>query len=204
MPESEKNEYFCGLMKIDYRYIFERTRQMLMKPVMAWPHVWEENRTGKEMFRNYLLPIVLVISILVFLFSLMSYTVLQSIGLAFINLVSSLSGTWLAYLLIREYLCGKLNYRNNQALSLTVYSSAIFTIFHGLGASMGDVFIGQLFTLLSILFVRTLYAGIGQLPNIQTNQKTNVLVISSLSIICIPVIISQLMMIVFRISAITI
>lgn len=191
-------------MKIRCQNIYERTRLMLMKPETGWPRVLESDFTAKEIFRNYLLPVSVVTAVLVLLLSLLTYTALQSVGLAFINLLSSLSGTWFAYLITREYLCGKLNYHDNQALNLTVYSAAIFIIFHGIGAALGNIFIGQLFTLFSFIFIRTLYTGIGVLPRISNGQKTNILVIASLAIICLPIIISQILMIVFRISAINV
>lgn len=191
-------------MKVNYKNIYERTKQMVLKPQMMWPEVLEEDWTIKEISRNYLLPIVIITSVFVLLFSFINYTVWQAIGLAFINLISALTGTWLAYLITREYLCGKLNYPDNQALNLTVYSSAVFILFHGLGSALGNIFIGQLFTLLSFIFIRTLYAGIGMLPHVSNGQKTNILVIVSLAIICIPIIISQILMIVFRISAINV
>lgn len=192
------------MKKINYKYIYQRTREMLMKPEHSWSSVLKEDFAPSDIFRNYLVPIALVISICVLLLSLLNYTTLQAVGLALIYLISALSGTWLAYLITKEYLCGKLNYRDNEALNLSVYSAAIFIIFHGIGNAMGNAFVGQLFTLLSFIFIRTLYTGIGQLPKMQAAQKTNVLVIASLSIICLPIIISQILMIVFRISAINI
>jgi len=77
----------------------------------------------------------------------------------------------------------------------------IFIIFHSIGNALGNIFLGQLFTLLSFTFIRTLYKGLGQIPRLHPGQKTNILVISSLAIICIPVIINQLLMIIFGISA---
>lgn len=191
-------------MKANYKNIYERTKQMVLKPQIMWPQVLEEDLTVKEIFRNYLLPITIFTSVFVLLFSFINYTPWQAVGLAFINFISALTGTWFAYLITREYLCGKLNYQDNQALNLTVYSSAVFIIFHGLGSALGNIFIGQLFTLLSFIFIRTLYAGIGILPSVSNGQKTNILVIVSLAIICIPIIISQILMIVFRISAINV
>lgn len=174
---------------------------MLSKPDIAWVQVEEEDFRLEEIFKSYLIPVTVVTSLFVFLLSLVHYTVWQASGLAVINLLSSNCGVWFSFLITKEYLCGKLNYRSNQALNLTVYSSAIYIIFHSLGAALGNVFLGQLFTLLSFIFIRTLYTGIRMLPEMTSGQKTNVLIITSLSIICIPIIITQILMIVFRISA---
>lgn len=158
-------------MKIRCQNIYERTRLMLMKPETGWPRLLESDFTAKEIFRNYLLPVSVVTAVLVLLLSLLTYTALQSVGLAFINLLSSLAGTWFAYLITREYLCGKLNYHDNQALNLTVYSAAIFIIFHGIGAALGNIFIGQLFTLFSfILSGRCIPASVS-CPGFQTGKK---------------------------------
>ncbi len=191
-------------MKMNFKKIYERTKLMLLKPNSIWPWILKENLTVKDIFRNYLLPVSLAVSLLVLLLSLFKYNILHSVGLAFINLISALCGAWFAYLITREYLCVKLNCANNVALNLTIYSSAVFILFHGIGTALGSIFIGQLFTLLSFIFIRTLYSGIERLPEIPANQKTNILIITSLAIICIPIIISQLLMILFNISAINI
>lgn len=191
-------------MKTNYKHIYIRTRQMLTHPEMAWPDVLKEDFTLRDTFRNYLLPIAITVSVFVFLLYNIHYNPLQAFGLGVINFVSTMCGAWFTYLITREYLCGKLNYPNNKALNLTIYSYAIFIIFHNIGSALGNIFIGQVFTLLSFIFIRTLYAGIGQLHGIQANHKTNILIITSLSIICIPIIITQILMIVFRISAINV
>ncbi len=190
-----------AMNKINFKYIYERTLQLLLKPESEWPHALEENNTEKEIFRNYLIPIALLTSVMVLLLSLLNYNFLQSGGLAIINLLSATLGCWFSYLITREYMCGKLSYENNQALNLTVYSAAIFIIFHSIGTALGSAFLGQLFTLFSFIFIRTLYKGLSTLPRLQTGQRTNILIIMSLSIICLPVIISQILTIVFGISA---
>lgn len=192
------------MKKLNYKYIYQRTRQFLIKPEILWPEVLEENFSVSIVFRNYLSPIAITTAIFVFLFSLFHYNILFSLGLSIINLLSSLCGIWFAYLITKEYLCTKLSYQEYQALNLTVYSGAIFLLFHGIGSALGNIFWGQLFTLLSFIFIRTLYVGLGQLPSLQNAQKTNILIITSLSIICIPIIISQILTIVFRIPVINI
>lgn len=191
-------------MKTNYKYIYLRTRQMLTQPAVAWPHVLQESFTLKDTFRNYLFPVAAGISVIVFFLSLIHYTTLQAFGLGLINFISTMCGAWFTYLLAREYLCSKLNYQDSEALNLTVYSYTIYIIFHSIGGAFGNIFIGQVFTLFSFIFLRTLYTGIGQLPKLQANHKTNILVIASLSIIFIPNIVTQILMIVFRISAINV
>lgn len=177
---------------------------MLLHPEILWPEILTEKQSPKTTFYGYLLPIIVLTSTCVLLLSLIHYTLIQAIGLGIIELISSFCGTWFAYLITREYLCGKLNYPDNQALDLTVYSSAIFIIFHGIGTALGNIFIGQLFTLLSFIFIRTLYSGLGSIRKLSNGQKTNILIIALLSIICMPIIITQILMIVFRISAINV
>ena len=111
-----------------------------------------------------------------------------------------MAGIWFAYLLTKEYLSNKLRDADNTALLLTVYPGALFTVFHSLGIAMGNYFMGQIFTLLSFIFIRTLYIGIRRISDLPNNQQTNLLVIVALAVICIPVIISQVLMIAFGIS----
>ncbi len=177
---------------------------MLVTPETEWDNVADEYPSLKETFRNYLFPVTVLSSLTIFLFGFFHYSVMQTIGYGLINLISSTVGIWLAYLLTKEYLSNKLRDADNTALLLTVYPGAIFIVFHSLGIAMGNYFLGQLFTLLSFIFIRTLYIGIRRISDIPNNQQTNLLVIAALAIICIPVIISQVLMIAFGISAVNV
>lgn len=187
--------------KMNFRNIYERTRRMLTKPETEWGIITDEYCCLKDVFRNFLLPVTVISSLSILLFGFFHYTVMQTIGYGIINLLASVIGIWLSYLITREYLSNKLSDADNIALNLTVYSGVIFIVFHSLGVALGNYFLGQLFTLLSFIFIRTLYIGIRQISALQGNQQTNLLVITALSIICIPVIIAQVLMIVFGISA---
>lgn len=189
-------------MKMKYQKIYTRTREMLIRPAGAWQTAISERTDMQKLLYAYFLPLSIFCSLIVLLINLFTGSLLQALGTAVINLASSLVGSWIAYLLIREYLCKKLNGDSHQALSLTAYSAAIFILFHSLGVAFGNLFISQLFILASFIFIRTLYAGINLLDNISSTQKTNLLIISSLSIVCFPIIVTQLLNILFRISAI--
>ncbi len=191
-------------MKTDYKHIYIRTRQMLTQPAVTWPEVLKENSTVRNTFRSYLFPIAIVLSVFIFLLRLIYYTPLQALGFGIVNFIAATSGAWFTYLITREYLCNKLNYPDHAALNLTIYSYTIFIIFHSIGGALENIFIGQIFTLLSLIFLRTLYTGAEQLQQLQANHKTNILIITFLSIVFIPVIITQILMIVFRISVINV
>lgn len=191
-------------MKMKYQKIYTRTREMLIRPAGAWQTAISERTDMQKLLYAYFLPLSIFCSLIVLLINLFTGSLLQALGTAVINLASSLVGSWIAYLLIREYLCKKLNGYSHQALSLTAYSAAIFILFHSLGVAFGNLFISQLFILASFIFIRTLYAGINLLDNISSTQKTNLLIISSLSIVCFPIIVTQLLNILFRISAINV
>ena len=173
---------------------------MLIYPDSIWPRVLNEKNSEKKLYRNYLFPITGIVSLLILLIELFYCGFWQALGLALINLIAMLGGNWLAFLLTREYLCRQFSFETHLALNLTVYSGGIFILFHSIGNAFGNAFLGQLFSLASFIFIRTLYKGLHQIPGLQPKQKTNVMVICSLSIICMPVIIHQLRMILFGIS----
>lgn len=191
-------------MKIDYKYIYFRTREMLTNPALIWPEVLKENLTFREVLYSYLLPITISLSAIVFLLGLMLHSPLHALGTGMINFISNLTGVWFTYLITREYLCEKLNYQNHEALNLTVYSYTIYILFHSVGDALGNTFMGQIFILFSFIFLRTLYTGIGLLHDLPANHKNNILVITGLSTAFIPTILTQILMIVFRISAINV
>ena len=138
-----------GMKNINFKYLYRRTEQLLMVPETVWPEALNETNSGKELYRNYLIPITMVISIMVLLINLINYNFWQATGLTIINLIAMLIGNWFAYLITREYLCRKLSFDTNLALNLTVYSGVIFIIFHSIGNALGNIFLGQLFTLLT-------------------------------------------------------
>lgn len=189
------------MKRINFRQLYRRTQQLVFHPEAEWPGILEEPVSVRKVYRYYLIPVAAVTSAIVLGLGVLHYSFFQAGGLAVIHLLSATTGSWLAYLITREYLCGKLNYADNLALNLTVYSAAIFIIFHGIATALGNIFLGQLFTLMSFIFIRTLYTGLGQVPHLQASQKTNILIITSLTIICLPVIIAQILKIVFGISA---
>ena len=129
-----------GMKNINFKYLYRRTEQLLMVPETVWPEALNETNSGKELYRNYLIPITMVISIMVLLINLINYNFWQATGLTIINLIAMLIGNWFAYLITREYLCRKLSFDTNLALNLTVYSGVIFIIFHSIGNALGNIF----------------------------------------------------------------
>lgn len=189
------------MKKINLRYLYERTKELVISPDRTWPVINDEYTGVKEIFQTYLIPLSVIISVIVLLFGFLQYTVWQTICYAGINFISAVGGTWLSFLICREYLNNKVDESENTALSLTVYSSAVFIVFHSLATAFGNGFFGQLMSLCSLLFIRTLYIGINKNNNLQAAYKKNLLIISILSIICIPMIIKKLLMILFHIPA---
>ena len=191
----------CIMEKVTLRHIYERTRYLLTKPNVEWSLIMDEHHEPKGLLKSYLLPIAVISSLPIFLFGFFHYSMMQTVGYGLINLPASLIGIWVAYLITREFLSNKLPNADNTALSLIVYSGTIFVVFHSLGIALGNGFFGQLCTLVSFIFIRTLYIGIRQIKELPNGQQTNLLVIAALSIICIPVIIAQILTIIFGISA---
>lgn len=189
---------------MNFKHIYERTKLMLINPAKGWQEVMDEYYTEKEIFRNYLIPITVIASIAVLASGFIDYKPFTAIGFGITNLVSGIAGTWLAYLVTREFLSGKYEDAANAAFKLTVYSAGIYIFFQGLGTAFGNGFLGQIFSLASIAFVYTLYKGINELSGFPAGQKTNAIIIAGLSIAFIPLIIKHLLMIVLGISVIII
>lgn len=186
-------------MKINYRHILQRTQQMLLHPASEWTGVLRENVTYNELLRRYLLPIVTAVSVIVCLLRMLQYSPLQAVILGIIHFLASIGGLWITYRIVREYLCGKLNYPEYEAVNLSVYSHIILIIFSGIGHALGNSFIGDIFTLTGFIFLRTLYTGIGQWQDLPANHRTNLLLITALSMIFIPIAITHILTAVFQI-----
>ncbi len=185
---------------IDIPNLYRRMKDLLIRPHKIWPIVYGEKNSVRNLFRTYLIPVAALSSVAVLL-SILQYTVLQTLCYTIINFVSVIAGTYVAFLFSREYLNGKLRQPENTALTLTVYSASVFIVFHSVSVAFVSGFFSQLATLISLVFLKTLYTGIHTIPALQPSQKTNILIISGLSIICIPIILKKFLMILFHIPA---
>lgn len=186
-------------ININIRFLYERTRNLLLNSGAEWSIIEDEYHNEKQLFKNYLIPLSAIVSLGVLLLSFFHYTIVDTLLYALINFVSTTMGTYLGYLIIREYLNNKISDAYNTALYLTVYSSAIFIVFHSLSVAFVSGFLSQLTGLISLIFIRTLYVGIARTKGIPAGIKTNTLIIMALSIICIPTITKKLLMIIFHI-----
>lgn len=187
------------MKKIDIRYLYDRTKKLLLQPETEWQIIDKEYNNVKDLFQAYVIPLSLIVSLIVLILSFFHYTAIQAICYAIINLLSTTTGIWLCYIIAREYLNNKIRNADNTALNLTVYSASVFVVFHSISVAFVSGFFSQLMSLISLIFIRTLYIGIKKNTDIPADQKTNMLIITILSIICIPVILKKILMIIFHI-----
>lgn len=189
-------------MGLKYRNIYAVTKRLFLYPDLAWPEMIKSTDTFKSFLRNYLFAVAMVSGGVVFLIHLLQNHYLQAIGLAMLSFISCICSSWLAFWLTREYMCRKLCYSEREVLALVGYSHAIFFIFYSIGQAWNGMFIGQIFMLLSFSFFRTLYQGIKQLENYQPQHLSNVLIVFALAIIFMPMIMNQILRIIFGVSVI--
>lgn len=185
--------------KMELNFWLKRIRRLLLRPSREWNDIREEPTEKGTLFRRFFIPFCIALSFAVLFVSLLRLSFFYAFGYALLNLISNLSGTYVVFLFIREYLNGKSPHSENTALHLTVFSATIFLFFHSLSAAFGSNFPGQLTGLLSLIFLRTLYTGVYITADLATPQKNNLFIITGLAIIFIPVIIHKLLMILFHI-----
>ena len=185
-----------------YKKIYTLTKQLLLSPNTTWPQVFGKNTTFTQFLRSYLFPLALILSIIVFAIYLFQRPILYALGSSILQLISTISSIWITLWLCKEYLCHKLNYAKQEILPLIGYSHAIFIIFYSIGHAFGNLFIGQIFILLSFSFFRPLHFGIKHLKNYQIKQHSNVLIVSSIVIIFITLMINQIIAILFGVPVI--
>lgn len=185
--------------KMELNFWFKRISQLLLYPSQEWERIREKTTERDTLFRTFFIPFCLIVSGMVLLLGLLRLNFFHAFGYALIDLTSNLLSVYVVFLLIREYLNGKTPDSDNTTLTITVYSSVVFLLFHSLSAVLGSNFLGQLTSLFSLFFLRTLYVGIYTIADLTSSQKTNLFIITSLAIIFIPVIIHKLLMILFHI-----
>ena len=78
----------------------------------------------------------------------------------------------------------------------------VFIPFHCLSSGFSEGFISQLMAICSLLCLRTLYVGLNQLTALDVQYRKSAIVIIGLLVIVSPIIIQQLLMIMFRIPTI--
>lgn len=189
------------ITKQQIREFYNRTRRLILYPRQEWQMIGNETDDRNSLFRSYLIPLAAVSSVVVFLFSFLHYEGFHILLYTFINFISATTGAYIVFFIAGEYLSSKVRKPENTALHLSVYSTAVFILFHSFSIALVNGFWSQLFGLLSLVFLRTLHAGIDQLDDLEAGQKTNLLIIMALSIICTPVICKRILMILFHIPA---
>lgn len=190
------------MKKSDINNIFARPRKLLLHPETEWQAINRENWEGIELFKNFLVPLSAISSVCTILLRFLSTSPLYAIGIGIILFVSSVVGCYITYRIAREYLINKVPQANRTALHLAVYSSAVFIPFHCLSSGLSEGFISQLMAICSLLCLRTLYVGLNRLTALDAQYRKSALVIIGLLVIVSPIIIQQLLMIIFRIPTI--
>ena len=190
------------MKKLDIISIFTRPRKLLLHPEMEWQVIGRENIEGIELFKNFLVPLSMLSSVCAILLRLLSTSPLYAIGTGIILFMASVVGSYIAYRVTREYLSNKVAEANRMALRLAVYSSAVFIPFHCLSSGFSEGFISQLMAICSLLCLRTLHVGLNQLTALDVQYRKSAIVIIGLLVIVSPIIIQQLLMIMFRIPTI--
>ena len=166
------------MKKLDIKGIFTRPRKLLLHPETEWQVIGRENIEGIELFKNFLVPLSVLSSVCAILLRLLSTSPLYAIGIGIILFMASVVGSYIAYRVTREYLINKVAEANRMALHLAVYSSAVFIPFHCLSC------------------------GLNQLTALDVQYRKSAIVIIGLLVIVSPIIIQQLLMIMFRIPTI--
>ena len=190
------------MKKSDINNIFASPRKLLLHPETEWQAINRENWEGIELFKNFLVPLSAISSVCTILLRFLSTSPLYAIGIGIILFVSSVVGCYITYRIAREYLINKVPQANRTALHLAVYSSAVFIPFHCLSSGLSEGFISQLMAICSLLCLRTLYVGLNRLTALDAQYRKSALVIIGLLVIVSPIIIQQLLMIIFRIPTI--
>ena len=188
------------MKKLDIKGIFTRPRKLLLHPETEWQVIGRENIEGIELFKNFLVPLSVLSSVCAILLRLLSTSPLYAIGIGIILFMASVVGSYIAYRVSREYLSNKVAAANRMALAM--YSSAVFIPFHCLSSGFSEGFISQLMAICSLLCLRTLYVGLNQLTALDVQYRKSAIVIIGLLVIVSPIIIQQLLMIMFRIPTI--
>ena len=183
----------------DIKHFYNRIKQLLLYPGREWAIIRQEEDSSSRLFNLFFIPVTGIVSLVVIPGGIYRFGIFQGILYSLINFISATAGVYLAFLIIREYLNNKIPDAENTALHLTVYSASVFIVFHSLSVALINGFFSQLLSLISLIFIRTLYAGISAVTRLEVNQKTNTLIIAALSIICIPVIFKRFLMILFHI-----
>lgn len=170
-----------------------------MHPRPEWQNIRHETDVPAQLFTQFLLPMAGVAAAVVFALGLFRYDAPHALLYAITHFVSISAGTWLTFLMVREVLDGKVEQYERTALHLSVYSTAVFLLFQSVSVALVSGFVSQLFSIACLLFLRTLHAGISGISRLTPGQKTSLLIIAGLSIICIPAICKRGLMILFHI-----
>lgn len=178
---------------------FRRIKHLFTRPGQEWKTIYQEEYSAKQLFRLFFMPYVSCLSAVVFLLHLLDTSVGYSLGYALVYFCATGSGVYLTCLFSREILSTKTEKNSHRAFSLTLYSATVFLLFNSFSSGIGNDTLSQLFSLLSLIFLHTLYSGLRAIQELNSDQKNNLLLIIGLAIIFIPFILKRLLLLILHI-----
>ena len=188
--------------KFNLRGLLAKPYKLLTQPTTAWESIRQEQIEGVVLFRNFLIPLTSIFVTFSFLLCLLHTSVFYALGRSIILFVASIIGTYITYRVSKEYLNDKVTEANRISLYLAVYSSAVFIPLHCLSCGFSEGFFSQLMAICSLLCLRTLYIGLTRLTHLNPQYRKSAVIIIGLLVIVAPIIVQQLLKIIFRIPTI--
>ena len=180
---------------MNFSKVINRLKNLVLSPNLEWEKIKSESIVPREVFLNYLLPLLIVGCLLKligrFLY-LTNYNILHAIlaGISYFLISISViyASTWIVNEILPKFKCEK---QFNNVFKLIAFSSLPSILLIGISSLHPDLTFINLFSIFSVILF---WIGVPKLLQIQVELKTGFVLISLLLIIIITVILSFILM----------
>lgn len=171
---------------MDFEYIYNRAKGMILNPVQEWESVKSEHLNRNEIIKNYALPLILMGGVAIFLGQYIDPSYLDPsfdhvLMLVFVSIIVAIAGIFINANVI-NYLAPNFNTEKNleNAFKLVIYASTpsyVGSIIASLHTSL------SIFGLLGLYSVYLYWLGYSQIMGTPNDKRSSYLIVSFLLII---------------------
>lgn len=178
--------------------------RLIKNPEAEWHVIFKEYTSTDNILKEHLFPIIAISGILTFILKLHLYKWHYALCSGIFIIIAGWGGSYVTYKAARFFLQDKTLKHKEIASVLSIYTESVYIIFYAVSSGLGNGLISQVFFLINLYCIYLLYKGIYIIRKLDSNQKKNLFIITSLSVIFSPPLINTILTIIFNIPVLNI
>lgn len=180
--------------------IINRLYMLVVNPTYEWQKILKDDKSAKETYMYYLLPIIMLSSIISLTINCINLDFDNAFYYTISIIITESLCAYICYIIAREFLNNKTKNASNIASKITFNTLSVFCIPFALYSGLEDnSIIRNIIFILSLYSIYVMYKGIFLFRMANYNDKKNLFILLAISLIAISTIIKQSLIILFKI-----